>query len=1241
MKRLARAIEFAAWGVFFLFAALVLALRFWLLPDIERYREDIVAAVSQAIGLPVRVGAIEAGWLGLRPQVTLSDVRISDAQGREALVLPSVENVLAWRSLLRGELRLHRVAIDKPRLGITRDRAGDIYVAGLKVSSGGGGGAALLGHGEILVRNAEIEWRDELRNAPPLKLSGVELRVLNAGTSVSLGITAQPPAELGSGMELRAVLEDAQLSGRVFLQLGYTDLAAWRAWIDYPFDVRQGQGALRVWARLEKGELREGTADVALADVWASLGDHLTPLELTAVRGRVHARTLPDGVELSGRGLAATLARGPQMPPTDFQIVWRPQAGGALAASLVELEAIAQLIESLPLPPQIAHTLEELAPSGRLADSRLEWKGPFDAPRELVARTRFSDLALRARGAGPGFKGLSGTLDATREKGRLSIAAKKAQLELPQFFAAPIALDSLAGELDWQRDAQGALTWRVSSLNFANSHLSGNVFGHYAKSGVDLSGVLNRADAGALARYLPHGAVMGEAARNWLATAIVAGQASDVRLRLRGDLEHFPFADPARGEFQVTARFEKGVIDYAPGWPRIEDIAGELTLERSRIHIVGRSGAVLGARLSNVQVEMPNLLARDKHVLIAGQGEGPTAEFLKYIEASPLKRTTGEFVSGVKAAGRGKLRIKLDLPLAQLERTKVAGEYDFAGNEIALAEGLPPLTQAGGRFGFTDAGFTAQNVRARFLGGGVTLAGGTLPGGVVQVVARGDASVEAARELVSHPLAKQVSGGFTYVASVRVNEGLPRLTFESPLRGVESALPAPLTKSAGETLPLRVDVVPSAGGERDRIALTLGSIARAEIARRRQGSAMQAQRTAVWLSPERDAPIRLPERPGTLVYGSLAAFDLDRWLPLLSGGGDDGAQAVSIDMKFGSLVAFGRRLGNVALRAAAEQAGWSANVNADEVAGDVSYRSGKLIARLARFTIPADAPETKASAAATRPGELPAMDLVAEEFMFRGKPLGRVELLAQPVGADWRIERARMTNPDASLIASGMWRAEPSRTAVEYDLDVTEAGPFLNRVGHPNLVKGGKARLQGTLDWRGDPGSLDFASLSGELRLNAEDGQFLEVEPGLGKLISLMSLQALPRRLTLDFRDVFSKGFQFDRINSNAQLERGVLRLRDFRMRGSAAEVEMSGETDLARETQNLRVRVVPSLSDSAAVGIGLFNPVAGIAAAIAQHLLKNPLGQIFAFDYSVTGSWSDPKVAAVRTPAPTENRDP
>jgi uncharacterized protein YhdP len=247
MKRLLRAIEVLAWGVFFAVAALVLALRFWVLPDIERYREDIVSAFSRGIGLPVRVGAIRAGWLGLRPQVGLSDVRIYDAQGREALVLPSIENVVAWDSLVHGELRLHSVVIEGPRLGVRRDRAGDFFVAGLKVGkggpSGGGFGAWLLGQGAIVIRNAEIEWRDELRGAPPLVLSALNLQLDASSGSVALGMSARPPAELGSTVDLRAIidaqgLQAAVLNGRVFAQLGYTDLAAWRPWVDYPINVR-------------------------------------------------------------------------------------------------------------------------------------------------------------------------------------------------------------------------------------------------------------------------------------------------------------------------------------------------------------------------------------------------------------------------------------------------------------------------------------------------------------------------------------------------------------------------------------------------------------------------------------------------------------------------------------------------------------------------------------------------------------------------------------------------------------------------------------------------------------------------------------------------------------------------------------------------------------------------------------------------------------------------------------------
>jgi uncharacterized protein involved in outer membrane biogenesis len=129
MKRLARAIEFLAWALFFAAAVLVLAVRFWLLPDVERYRDRIVLALSATIGQPVRIGGIEARWFGLNPYIRLRDVRIYDHAGREALGLPSIENRLAWSSLLRGEIKVHSLAIDGLRVQVRRDAGGALYVA--------------------------------------------------------------------------------------------------------------------------------------------------------------------------------------------------------------------------------------------------------------------------------------------------------------------------------------------------------------------------------------------------------------------------------------------------------------------------------------------------------------------------------------------------------------------------------------------------------------------------------------------------------------------------------------------------------------------------------------------------------------------------------------------------------------------------------------------------------------------------------------------------------------------------------------------------------------------------------------------------------------------------------------------------------------------------------------------------------------------------------------------------------
>ncbi len=1263
LPRWLRVLEWLAWCALFAVVAVVLALRYWLLPHVEDYRAPIVAALSRSIGLPVKIGAIEADWQGLRPRLNFSDVRIYDRAGRVALVLPAVKNVVSWRSVMFLDLRLRSLTVEAPKLTVRRDAAGEIYIAGMQLSGaapGGGFSDWVLGQREIVVHDAEIEWRDEKRGAPPLALHAVDFRLRNTGDKHAMGLSARPPDPLGADLELRAeligrsVADLAAWNGQVYVDIGNTDLAGWRAWIDYPVDLQRGQGALRLWVTLGGGKPERSTADIALTGVAVRLGADLPLLELQSVQGRVQARATANGYQVSGDNLALTRAQGATMRPTRFSVAWQPQSAqtperGSASANLIELEPLAQLAAFLPFPATLRKLLEEMAPRGNLLDFNFTWRGPLAEPEHYNLKSRFSGVAMNAWRRVPGFDGLSGSVDAGNSGGRVTLASRQTGIDLPKVFPEPrIGLDELNGQIDWARSPSGAIDVRIASLAFANPHFSGSASGSYAwredagPGTIDLAVRLARADGSQVVRYLPLASLMGDKLRAWLAGAIVSGQASDAALRLKGDLRDFPFADPSTGQFQVSAHVSSGTLQVGPKWPRIEDIDGELLFERDKLTIVGHAGTVYGARLSDVRVGISSLSAPHKLLTVSGTAQGPSSAFLAFIAGSPVRGMVNGLTDAMRASGRGTLTLKLELPLGSPEGGKVAGEFRFADNSLTLMPQLPPIEQAGGMVSFTESGLTVHDVQGRFLGGPIRIDGGSAREAGVRVVARGRVELGGVRLLSASRWGKFLSGTAGYMATVSVRDGHPQLSLESSLRDVSSSLPPPLDKAAGSALPLKVEMLPGAADARDRISLTLGDRLAAEILRQRSGAQMTVQRASIALEPKPEAAMRIPERPGVLLYGSTPGLDLDPWLALLGSDGSASGPA-SVDLKVGTLDAFGKRLTGVTLKGGADAEGWSANVQAEQLAGDLAFRKaegGKLIARLARFMIPDDAPghEARPVKGEMQVKDLPALDLIADRFTFRGKQLGRVEVAAQHAGEDWRIERIAMVNPDASMSGSGTWRGgSGSSTELKFELKANDAGKFLDRIGYKELVKGGKATLGGALSWSGDPLAIDYPSLSGDLTMDAKDGQFLEIEPGIGKLVSLMSLQMLPRRITLDFRDVFSKGFQFNRIASTLQIRQGVMSTKDFKMSGAAADVSMNGATDLARETQDLTVRVVPGLGDSASTVIGLLNPLVGVASAIAQRMLKNPLGQIFSYDYKITGTWTDPTVEKLRPPAPAD----
>jgi uncharacterized protein YhdP len=304
---------------------------------------------------------------------------------------------------------------------------------------------------------------------------------------------------------------------------------------------------------------------------------------------------------------------------------------------------------------------------------------------------------------------------------------------------------------------------------------------------------------------------------------------------------------------------------------------------------------------------------------------------------------------------------------------------------------------------------------------------------------------------------------------------------------------------------------------------------------------------------------------------------------------------------------------------------------------------GRVVARFKQFTLPDASPAALALAKRADPakadakaGDLPEVDLVADNFVVHDKTLGKLELTAANVGRDWNIEKLLLSNPESSLRAEGVWQnyAVQPHTSLNVHLDTTDVGKLLERLGYPGSMRRGQAKLDGKLSWLGSPQSMDYPTLSGSFGLEVKDGQFSKVEPGIGRLLGILSLQALPRRITLDFNDVFSEGFAFDEIKGNVDIARGVMTTKDLKIDGPSAKVQISGNTSLVNETQDLRVRVLPVVGQGVSILASLINLPLGISTLVVQGVTGvDPLSQILAREYSVKGSWSDPKVEKLRGP--------
>lgn len=1146
-------------------------------------------------------------------------------------------------------------------------------------SQTGAGREVLFDELDFELRNGLATHRFALRGRPPSDWAGpLDVR----------GDFTQPL--------LAAPSQLAQWRGRLFLQTDFIDVARVAAFLRLQAGdehIASAQGALRLWADIDQARLTRLTADLALADVDARWSAQTEPLRVRSLQGRLtqrewgNAREGGQEIELGqltvgGEAGSASAPIGQLRLRTTRATATSP-ARGELTVGQLELGAVAKLAPTLPLPAGWREPLAHYAVGGRIRELAAQWQeaGGEQALRYSL-KARFEGLRLavpeHATGAtaGASFANLGGSVELTEAGGTLRLAGADVQIAAPALFEEPrFVLERLDALTHWT--AAPRLEVRIESLGARNADLALTAQGSYrAPVGgggagfIDAGGTVQRVAATAAYRYLPRAA--GAGVRNWLRDGLRGGQLEDAQFRLRGELTGFPWADGQAGEFRAAGELKDLAIDYQAGaerdgngralpgqvWPVLEGVRGSVVFAGNSMEAKASAARTWGLRATQVTARIPDM-AHNAHLLVRGSGGGPLPDMLRLVNQSPIARWTKNALTGASGQGNARFTLDLDVGLTAGAGTQVSGSVVFADNDLALGGEVPPLSDIDGTLRFDERGIAFQGLSASFLGGRLTADASTRADGAVVIEGNGTATVAAVGtsfdSTLMRRLAAHAQGSLRYSGALTLGGPAPLLDLRSDLVGVALALPPPLAKTAEAALPLRLEHRTPAAGP-DEWVVKAGDRLDVQLQRRRNARGeLRLTRAAVGINE----PAALPDS-GLRVAANFERLDAAAWVDLLDELLPEGeappvpgrrplALPIVARVEAGTLDFEGATLKRATIDATRGPDGqWNGSIDSSEAAGTLRWRPAAagtealVVARLSRLTLTRSENDGATQALADPRRKLPAFDVVVDDFQLGPTRYGRLELDAINTGsggaARWELRKLRIVNPDATLDATGNWTTAPSgqKMALKFRLDIADGGALLARLGMPGVLRHAAGRMQGEIAWRGPPTHLDLASLDGTLALDLKQGQFLKADPGAARLLSLISLQALARTATLDFSS-FDSGFAFTSIVANAALAAGTITTRDFKMIGPAAAVLLDGSVDLRRETQNLRLLVLPDVGlDSASLlYAAVVNPAIGLGTFLAQMLLRDPLSKLFSVEYAVTGTWSEPVVKRIERSAP------
>lgn len=843
------------------------------------------------------------------------------------------------------------------------------------------------------------------------------------------------------------------------------------------------------------------------------------------------------------------------------------------------------------------------------------------------------------------------------DSGSIALHAKEFELDIDRVFSVP----QMWNELDCHLDISGSpnTAWQIQSQYCEldnNDAALGLELGLFIPAAeqlptlIDAQILIHQLQAAKLKNYWPD-KLMSKNGVAWLRRAFAKGEVRNAQFQVVGELDRFPFKQGG-GVFSGRLPAHDISLNFHPAWPNLEHTDAIVELENMRLLVEGTSLQTDGITIEEASsvVDMTGKLK----VTADFKKKIDAKTLVDYIHTSPLEEIMDlgldAFTISGPATASGHLVFYMD---GREDWFDVNGEVEFDDAMLLLPDWDISLENINGSLLWSEHGITAENIETSLRGasGRLNLQAGPekADGQVLQASLRLACPLDnlLPAELADQfPFSRFLKGETHWDIGILIEQkrkdgSLPlSLDVRSNLEGLSINLPAPLNKAAIESWPTQIHL-PIQGNDRQLVVKMKNRLG---IKLTLDQSRKNTEAVQVLLGGDKVAE---PRRGYFSLGGLTEEFDLDGWLSVLA---DMSDSAPTNSLKLGNIAFEALELGFLGAqiqdaRLEFIQAGesYEAIFSGPAISGRLRLPGGErkaLVADFEHLLLPVveefeeegsgdDVPELK-------PASLPPMHLYAREFAWGHLKLKETRIETHPLVNGLHFESLEGTSGSVHLSASGDWLETEHGQSSNFDVNITSEtfDEILQVLDFSAGITGGQSIMSVTAGWKGSPLDIDINSLNGSMKMSVKGGSLVAANPGAGRLLGLVSLQALPRRLMLDFRDVFTEGFHFDSARGSFKIENGIARTNDVKIKSPAADILISGSTNMITREYDQLIRLRPGVSSALPVIGAIAAGPGGAAAGLAlQSIFKKALGEAAEAVYEVTGSWDDPVINKIEKP--------